>query len=458
MSTKEAASSSPATSNSATKPSPTAGTKPHRLPAPTLFVGPPSRTASQLSVSRQGIDSGKDPLTRQRNNKLGRTTTAETSDAKDGSPNTITANNDDSFPPLPTLRKASEKEADARWREMQSTLNEVELTAQSSTHVFGTQHAAALDNLRRAQVALAHAWGRGNEEKAVRAAEDERAQEASVERFGNADEIARDRREAGGRRRGDTGVSVSTTLSDESVLSDGTAGGGGGGGGEAGTGRSQLEDETAQDIKLASERRAANEAYFKKVEEGVKDVVAKLEVVAEAMRGVEGESRSLWGGTASERSSGSERDSRQTSGGKAQAAGGPATQSGQRDGFFTRERAATQRSNRTRKCTLAIDQHLDRRRHQRDRMPPQINIMLGLLDALTFWTFALRFSQPVVCDSRYYAYVDIAILVLSTAQMWHTYFGSTDGHKAGVYERFGVSLLVVLALEIWAIDAGFVLG
>jgi len=35
---------------------------------------------------------------------------------------------------------------------------------------------------------------------------------------------------------------------------------------------------------------------------------------------------------------------------------------------------------------------------------------------------------------------------------------STDGHKAGVYERFGVSLLVVLALEIWAIDAGFVLG
>ncbi|KAK0357334.1 hypothetical protein LTR59_000194 [Friedmanniomyces endolithicus] len=442
MSTKEAASSSPATSSSATKPSSTAATKPHRLPAPTLFVGPPSRTASQLSVSRQGIDSGKDPLTRQRNNKLGRTTTAETSDAKDGSPNTITANNNDSFPPLPTLRKASEKEADARWREMQSTLNEVELTAQSSTHVFGTQHAAALDELRRAQVALAHAWGRGNEEKAVRAAADERAQEASVERFGNADEIARDRREAGGggRRRGDTGVSVSTTLSDESVLSEGTGGGGGGGGGEAGMGRSQLEDETAQDIKLALERRAANEAYFKKVEEGVKDVVAKLEVVAEAMRGVEGESRSLWGGTASERSS------------------GPAAQSGQRDGFFTRKRATTQRSNRTHKCARAIDQHLDRMRHQRDHIPSQINIMLGLLDALTFWIIALRFSQPVVCDPRYHAYVDIAILVLSSAQMWHTYFGGTDGHKAGVYERFGVSLLMVLALEMWAIDAGFVLG
>ncbi|KAK0366592.1 hypothetical protein LTR91_003289 [Friedmanniomyces endolithicus] len=84
--------------------------------------------------------------------------------------------------------------------------------------------------------------------------------------------------------------------------------------------------------------------------------------------------------------------------------------------------------------------------------------MLGLLDALTFWTLALRFSKPIVCESRYHAYVDIAILVLSSAQMWHTYFGTTDGHKAGVYERFGISLLMVLALEVWAVDAGFVLG
>jgi len=58
-------------------------------------------------------------------------------------------------------------------------------------------------------------------------------------------------------------------------------------------------------------------------------------------------------------------------------------------------------------------------------MPRQINIMLGLLDALTFWTFALRFSQPVVCDSRYHIYVDIAILMLSSAQMWHTHFGGS---------------------------------
>ncbi|KAK5724893.1 hypothetical protein LTR17_013476 [Elasticomyces elasticus] len=293
MSTKEAASSSPVAS-SAAKPSPTAATKPNRLPAPTLFVGPPSRNASQLSVSRQGNDNTKsrDPLNRQRTT-LGRTSTAE-------SPDGIQPNST-----LPTLRKASEQEADARWREMQSTLNEVELTAQSTTHVFGASHAAALDDLRRAQVELARAWGRGNEDNAERTGQQDR--------FGVADDIARDRANIGGaRKRGDTVTSVSTTLSDESVMSDSTAGGGGTAG--PGLGRSQLEDETAQDIKLASERRAANEAYFKKVDEGVKDVVAKLEVVAEAMRGVEGESRSLWSGTASERSSGSEGGRRQQSG------------------------------------------------------------------------------------------------------------------------------------------------
>ena len=63
------------------------------------------------------------------------------------------------------------------------------------------------------------------------------------------------------------------------------------------SGRSQLEEETREDIRKASERRGANEAYFKKVEKSVNDVVAKLEVVAEAMRGVEGESRSLWSGS-----------------------------------------------------------------------------------------------------------------------------------------------------------------
>lgn len=270
MTTKESSMASP------TKPSPTANTKPNRLPAPTLFVGPPSRNASQLSVSRQGITDGNlkstpNPLIRQKS-ALAKPYNTDAGVA--GAGNSV-----------PTLKKQSEKSVDAKWREMQSTLNEVELTAQSSTHVFGESHARALDELRNAQVELARAWGRGNEDKASQAATSS-IQAQDINRFQGAEEIASDRG-AKQRRRGGTDASASTTLSDESTTTAGTVR----------TGPGQLEDETAQDIKLASERRGANEAYFKKVDEGVKDVVAKLEVVAEAMRGVEGESRSLWSGS-----------------------------------------------------------------------------------------------------------------------------------------------------------------
>jgi len=233
------------------KPSPTANTKPNRLPAPVLFVGPPSRNASQLSVSRQANDStlgkpGRDPLTRQ---KLALSKAYEP-DAESKSKHKDA---------VPTIRKASEKDLDAKWREMQSTLNEVELTAQSSTHVFGESHAAALDELRKAQVELARAWGRGNEEKAKQAAGDN-SQSVMINRFEGVEN--RD----GQRKRTNTNASASTMLSDESGTSTGTV-------------RS-----TASQM----------ESYFQKVDEGVKDVVAKLEAVAAAMRGVESESRSLW--------------------------------------------------------------------------------------------------------------------------------------------------------------------
>ncbi|KAF2172429.1 hypothetical protein M409DRAFT_63118 [Zasmidium cellare ATCC 36951] len=274
-------SSNASTLTSNNKPSPTANTKPNRLPAPTLFVGPPSRNASQLSIARTAthdstLNKTRDTLNRQKS-ALSRPyhPDAETNTGDGDAPNPSSN--------LPPLKKASEKAVEAKWKEMQSTLNEVELTAQSSTHVFGESHAAALDDLRRAQVELARAWGRGNERQAD-AAED---LELNINRFKGAEDIALDRSSAHSRRqRADTAASTSTALSDEStsVRSDVTSR----------SGRSQLEDETAADIKLASERRAANEAYFKKVDSGVKDVVAKLAVVAEAMRGVEGESRSLW--------------------------------------------------------------------------------------------------------------------------------------------------------------------
>ncbi|CZT16676.1 uncharacterized protein RCC_02511 [Ramularia collo-cygni] len=248
------------------KLSPTANTQANRLPAPTLFVGPPSRNASSLSVVRgnthdQTSKSSRDPLSRQQN---------------EGESDKIPKDKSSNVPPL---QKASAKRIEAQWKEMQSTLNEVELTAQSSTHVFGQSHAAALDTLRLAQVELARAWGRGNEEHAG----DGGFSQQDIHRFKGADDLAFDRSNAH-RKRGGTETSASTALSEESMGSDPGLKGG----------KSQLEDETAQDIKLASERRAANEAYFKKVDGGVRDVVAKLEAVAEAMRGVESESRSLW--------------------------------------------------------------------------------------------------------------------------------------------------------------------
>lgn len=269
--------------------SPTSNVKPNRLPAPTLFVGPPSRNASQLSVSRLPAESGglkanRAPLHRQASARSRR----YDPEADDGSPK-------EGGRDVPKIRKPSDKSIDARWREMQSTLNEVELTAQGSTHVFGEGHARALDDLRDAQVALARAWGRGNEDKAT-ASQDEPT-DLNIDRFKGAHELATERRQINaGRRRADTEASASTVLSDESVLSDSSAK----------SGRSHLEDETAQDIRLASERRAANEAYFKKVDQGVREVVERLEKVAEAMRGVEGESRSLWSESTSSSGSGND--------------------------------------------------------------------------------------------------------------------------------------------------------
>ena len=270
------------------KPSPTSNTKPGRLPAPSLFVGPPSRNTSQLSVSRQlGPDTphgkpNRDPVPRQRS-ALSRP--YESADTPSEEPTKNQEGNS-------RLRKDSEKETEARWREMQSTLNEVELTAQSSTHVFGESHAKALDALRDAQIALAYAWGRGNEESGMLnsvsldntisqfSMDGERRQSAASSTGGHGES----RRT---RPRADTQASMSTVLSDESVRSDDTAR----------ESKVQMEDETAEDIRRASERRGKNEEYFRMVEKSVGDVVGKLDIVAEAMRGVEAESRSLWSGS-----------------------------------------------------------------------------------------------------------------------------------------------------------------
>lgn len=133
---------------------------------------------------------------------------------------------------------------------MQATLAEVELSAFSGTHAFGSAHSAALDELREAQIALAEAWGRGEVDEEEPLDESQAKNEKAKESMG--------------KKEGDA---------------------------------VEGESEDDGDIVEARRRREANEKYFKKVGEGVVDVVGRLEVVSQAMAKVERESREIWSGS-----------------------------------------------------------------------------------------------------------------------------------------------------------------
>lgn len=135
---------------------------------------------------------------------------------------------------------------------MQATLAEVELSAFSSAHVFGSAHSAALDELREAQIALAKVWGRGEANE-----EEEEEEEAET-------------------------VKVKSAQGKEDGKLDGKTDG---------------ESEEEEDIAEARRRREANEKFFSRVGKGVVDVVGKLEGVAQAMAKVERESREIWDGS-----------------------------------------------------------------------------------------------------------------------------------------------------------------
>jgi hypothetical protein len=172
---------------------------------------------------------------------------------------------------------------DALWAEMQSTLEEVELSAVNGTHVFGPEHSKALEELRAAQIGLAQAWARSEADDAV--------------------EIADKNQESKGKSKGgmlgSEGRSALDTLGTDTAASGSQRPGSKGGSSAAAAGAermgNKLEEETEADILLARRRREANDRYFQRVNGGVLDVVAKLEEVASAMRAVEQESRDIWG-------------------------------------------------------------------------------------------------------------------------------------------------------------------
>lgn len=189
------------------------------------------------------------------------------------------------------IKKQADR-TDALWAEMQSTLEEVELSAANGTHVFGPEHSKALEELRAAQIGLAQAWARSEADDAVESADKESKGLGS---------------KAPGGMLGSEGRSALDTLGTDGAKGSTVASGSGrpGSSGVAAPERmgSKLEEETEADILLARRRREANDKYFQRVNGGVLDVVAKLEEVAIAMRAVEQESRDIWGETESDATS-----------------------------------------------------------------------------------------------------------------------------------------------------------
>lgn len=253
--------------------SPKAKPKLFREPPPALFLGPPSQNASHVSLPGLSQQSTREPLIRQRSQRMA------------GRGN-LDGQQDEALSlsiPIPRpIRQDSEVKrqadrTDALWAEMQSTLEEVELSAVNGTHVFGPEHSKALEELRAAQIGLAQAWAKSEAEDAVESAD----------------------KESKGKSKVGTGLFGSEGKSaPDNLVSEGTAASGSQRPGtSAGAERmgSNLEGETEYDILLARERREKNDRHFQKVNEEVLDVVAKLEEVASAMRAVEQESRDIWG-------------------------------------------------------------------------------------------------------------------------------------------------------------------
>ncbi|KAI0479405.1 hypothetical protein GGR56DRAFT_673329 [Xylariaceae sp. FL0804] len=222
---------------------------------------------------------------------------------------------------LPTSDSArTTDKTDALWAEMQATLEEVELSASGGTHVFGPEHDRKLAELRAAQIALAQAWARSEADEpsssssAAAAAAGAHAHGPDTEvrnlksALGGVASVAA--ASAAGSALGATvpagpGAAPAAKAATNAAAAEGTnkgsttagtesarLGSGGLGGEQLGA---MLEEETERDILHARNRREANDRYFRKVDQGVRDVAAKLEEVAHAMRVVEQETRDVWG-------------------------------------------------------------------------------------------------------------------------------------------------------------------
>ncbi|EFE40671.1 conserved hypothetical protein [Trichophyton verrucosum HKI 0517] len=158
----------------------------------------------------------------------------------------------DAAPPRPA------EGADALWDQMQSALAEVELAATGGSRMFGSYHPEVVESLRAKQLALAQAWGRTEGEEVPNNSSNNNNNSSS----------------------GNTAVMEI----------------------EQNKPREVLDEKTEKDITHARKRREANDRYFERVSNGVLDVVAKLEDVAETMREVASKSKEIWADSGSRQS------------------------------------------------------------------------------------------------------------------------------------------------------------
>lgn len=250
-----------------------------RDPPPSLFLRP-SPNASNVSLSNapppsvsfRGQSSLRPDFERSASIKSGRSGTVVTPNPS--RPGYLTAESARTYDRTDTL-----------WSQMQATLEEIELSASGGTHVFGPDHDRKLAELRAAQIALAQAWARSEADDAIDAEIHEHTASVVGDGVRNMRSTIGDASRSGAPDGTEGGRSTIGSSSVPRPNSSGT--------GVEGLG-AKLEEETEVDILLARKRREANDRYFQRVNQGVIDVVSKLEDVAVAMRAVEQESKEVW--------------------------------------------------------------------------------------------------------------------------------------------------------------------
>ncbi|KAG9512793.1 hypothetical protein KCV07_g9182, partial [Aureobasidium melanogenum] len=293
-----------------------------RLPAPSLFVGPPSHNASNASLTRANTDTSQNSRTVPSSaipgpsspspnaTSLSRSNTAasrqnanlsrqNTRDALSRQNTNLSQQRPDGLQ-VPEDNATAEKGGaatagggvglasttideevkrqrprrgtavlDAHWAALQSTLSDIELSAGSSAHVFGTGHAKALEELRAAQVELARAWGQTDSEDTSTLPTKEAKSPDTAQRNNSKDTPTKETQDR-----------HQSNKEQEK---------------QAEQNERKLSTATTLDLTAAARRREASDKYFAAVKEGVAEVVRKLDGVADAMREVEMQSRDIWG-------------------------------------------------------------------------------------------------------------------------------------------------------------------